>query len=115
MKYVNGFLLIVVAIGIIKIGFFNNNRLPVQNINQETQTQNSSGRNIQNSSSRNVQSNSLEDIGLDYYLEKYELSEDTEGIESKLQNFGCHQEIHIFRDGELVMRMVYFNNQIYEL
>lgn len=57
----------------------------------------------------------LSKIGLEYYVENYGTETGTEGIKSVVQNYGCHQEIHIFKDGELIMRLSYFNGKVYEL
>ena len=59
--------------------------------------------------------NKLSKIGLEYYTETYGAQLGTEGVESVVQNFGCHKEIHIFKDGVLVMRLSYFNGKVYEL
>lgn len=54
-------------------------------------------------------------IALDYYLEKYGDEVDTNDVKATLRNFGCHQEIHVFKDGKLVMRASYANGRIYEI
>lgn len=57
----------------------------------------------------------LGEIGLEYYVENYGTNGNIEGLESVVENYGCHKEIHIFKDGELVMRLTYFNGNVYEL
>ncbi|SCY45517.1 hypothetical protein [Alkaliphilus peptidifermentans] len=59
--------------------------------------------------------NSLGDIALEYYFEKYPEQAENEDIEARVKNFGCHKEIHIYNEGTQVMRMSYFNGQMYEL
>jgi len=59
--------------------------------------------------------NKLSQIGMEYYSETYGAQLGTEGVESVVQNYGCHKEIHIFKDGKLVMRLSYFNGKVYEL
>ncbi len=61
--------------------------------------------------------NSSEEIvkeGLDYYIEKYGQETDPSLLEAKRVDLGCHFEIHIFEEGELVMRLGYAG-KIYEL
>ncbi|WP_069999990.1 hypothetical protein [Cellulosilyticum sp. I15G10I2] len=57
----------------------------------------------------------LAQAGLDYYLEKSGDDPDSGDIESRIENFGCHSEVHIYKDGELVMRLAYFGGQMFEL
>ncbi len=57
----------------------------------------------------------LSQIGMAYYTENYAEKMGTEGVESRVQNLGCHKEIHIYKDGTLVMRLSYFNGKVYEL
>ncbi len=57
----------------------------------------------------------LSQVGLEYYAENYGEELGTDGVESKVQNLGCHSEIHIYKDGTLVMRLSYFNGKVYEL
>lgn len=56
----------------------------------------------------------LSDIGIEYYMEKIG-DQGLKDIEAVVRNFGCHREIHIFRDGNLVMRLTYSNGRVYEL
>ncbi|MDW7650906.1 MAG: hypothetical protein SCK29_04480 [Bacillota bacterium] len=53
----------------------------------------------------------LRQIGLEYYVANYN---DTD-VEAIVEDFGCHQEIHIYKDGELVKRIGYGNGQVYEI
>ncbi len=57
----------------------------------------------------------LGQLGLEYYLEQTGESVDSDNLKAVVENFGCHQEIHIYKSDELVMRMAYFNGQVYEL
>jgi hypothetical protein len=50
-------------------------------------------------------------IGLQYYAETYGDSD----VEAKVEDFGCHQEIYIFKDGVRVARIGYANGEVYEL
>lgn len=53
----------------------------------------------------------LQQIGLEYYAANYGDAE----VEAVVQDFGCHQEIHIYKDGELIKRIGYADGQVYEL
>ncbi|AOY77468.1 hypothetical protein [Clostridium formicaceticum] len=55
----------------------------------------------------------LSQIALEYYVENY--GDDGQEVRAVVRNFGCHQEIHIYKDGELVMKVTYANGQVYEL
>lgn len=48
--------------------------------------------------------------GLDYYRENY----GPEDVEAVVEDFGCHREIHVYRNGELVRRLHYRNGEVYE-
>ncbi len=63
--------------------------------------------------SRNNNDN-LSQMGLEYYLQQQGGEASSKGIESVIRNFGCHNEIHILKDGQLEMKLVYFNGQFYE-
>lgn len=52
----------------------------------------------------------LKQAGLAYYAQKY----GDDQVEAVVQDFGCHQEIHIYKDGQLVKRLGYAGGQIYE-
>lgn len=70
---------------------------------------------IQNLGATLTGGNSLADSGLEYYFEKFPDQIGNEDVEAKVQNFGCHKEIYIIRDGSRVMRLSYSNGKIYEL
>lgn len=53
----------------------------------------------------------LAQLGLAYYTDQYG---DT-GAEAQLQNLGCHQEVHIYQDGQLVAKIGYQGGQFYEI
>jgi len=57
----------------------------------------------------------LGDIALEYYFEKYPEQVENKDVEAVVQNFGCHKEIYIYKNGNRVMRMSYSNGKIYEL
>ncbi len=57
----------------------------------------------------------LAQIGVEYYLENYGEGVDPSEVRGVVENFGCHFEIHVYKNEELVMRAVYFNGQVYEL
>ena len=80
--------------------------------------QNSSGNNLEatlnNESSNNIVDPRAE-AALKYYAEKTGESIDSNTIQAIVENFGCHTEIHVYKNDELVMRTAYFNGQIYEL
>ncbi|MBS4021163.1 MAG: hypothetical protein KGZ79_01895 [Dethiobacter sp.] len=50
-------------------------------------------------------------IGLQYYAGTYGDSD----VEATVEDFGCHQEIYIFKDGVRVARIGYANGEVYEL
>ena len=49
--------------------------------------------------------------GLDYYRANF----GDEDVETVVEDFGCHQEIVIYRDKEMVKRFSFSNGTIYEL
>lgn len=53
----------------------------------------------------------LRQMGLEYYAAK---SGDT-AVEAEVRDFGCHQEIYILKDGQLVLRLAYRGGELYEL
>ncbi len=48
--------------------------------------------------------------GLQYYVEKYGDSD----VEATVEDFGCHQEIYIYKDGAQVARIGYAYVEVYE-
>jgi hypothetical protein len=56
----------------------------------------------------------LQQIGLDYYVQATG-EENLDNVEARVEDFGCHQEIHIYKDGQLVMKVGYASGQAYEL
>ena len=54
----------------------------------------------------------LSQKGLSYYSEKYEITENTKAV---VQNYGCHREIHIYEDNQLIMRLGYVFGRVYEI
>ncbi len=50
--------------------------------------------------------------GLDYYGANFG---DTEGLEATVDDFGCHQEISIHRNGEVIRRLSYSNGNFYDI
>lgn len=52
--------------------------------------------------------------GLDYYMQNYGDGVDPSLVEAKRVSFGCHFEIHIYKEGKLVMKLGYAG-KIYEL
>lgn len=53
----------------------------------------------------------LSQQGLEFYVAKYN---DTD-VEAQVQDFGCHQEIHIYKNGQLVARISYRGGEFAEL
>jgi len=53
----------------------------------------------------------LRRLGLDFYAARYG---DT-AVQAQVRDFGCHQEIYILKDGQLVMRLAYQGGELYEL
>ncbi|MBS4031094.1 MAG: hypothetical protein KGZ63_06720 [Clostridiales bacterium] len=58
-----------------------------------------------------VSTEELRQVGLEYYVANYN---DTE-VEAKVEDFGCHQEVHIYKDGQLIKKIGYGNGQVYEI
>ncbi len=54
-------------------------------------------------------------IALAYYFEKSGTPDDSEEVRAMLRRYGCHQEIHIYKNGQVVMKATYANGQIYEI
>lgn len=52
----------------------------------------------------------LRRLGLEYYAANYGDFD----VEAVLRDFGCHQEIHIYKNGQLVKRIVYLDGKLYE-
>lgn len=59
--------------------------------------------------------NDLSQKALEYYMENYGEEIGDEEVEAKVQNFGCHKEIYIFKDNQLVMKLSFANGQMYEI
>ena len=49
--------------------------------------------------------------GLSYYRTNYGDGD----VEAVVEDYGCHQEIHIYAEGQLVKRLNYSNGKVYEL
>jgi uncharacterized membrane protein YkgB len=60
-------------------------------------------------------SNSPSKIALEYYFEKYGDRSGSEDVYAMKRRLGCHDEIHVYRDSQVVMRAIYANGQIYEI
>lgn len=48
---------------------------------------------------------------LEYYVTTYNDAD----VEAEVQDFGCHQEIYIYKNGELIKRIGYGSGQMYEI
>ena len=53
----------------------------------------------------------LRQLGLKYYAANYG---DT-AVEAEVRDFGCHQEIYIIKDGQLILRLAYQGGELYEM
>lgn len=53
----------------------------------------------------------LAQAGVDYYRANF----GEEDVEAEVEDFGCHQEIVIYRDGEAVRRFSFVNGTIYDI
>jgi len=49
--------------------------------------------------------------GLSYYRANYGDGD----VEAVVEDYGCHQEIHIYAEGQVVKRFTYSNGNVYEL
>lgn len=58
-----------------------------------------------------VSEEQLRRLGLEYYAARY----GDAAVEAQVRNFGCHQEIFILKDGQLVLRLAYRRGELYEL
>ncbi|MBT9171724.1 MAG: hypothetical protein DDT21_00092 [Syntrophomonadaceae bacterium] len=58
-----------------------------------------------------VSEEQLRRLGLEYYAARY----GNAAVEAQVRNFGCHQEIFILKDGQLVLRLAYRRGELYEL
>ena len=63
------------------------------------------------SNSSSITNESLQQQGLAYYASN--TGETAE--EAVVKDFGCHQEIFIYKDGELVMRLAYASGRLFEI
>lgn len=54
----------------------------------------------------------LRRLALEYYAANY--GGDT-AVEADVRDFGCHQEIYLFKDGQLVKRFSYWRGELYEM
>lgn len=54
----------------------------------------------------------LRRLALEYYAANY--GDDT-AVEAEVRDFGCHQEIYIFKDGQLIKRFAYWRGELSEL
>ncbi|EEG78190.1 hypothetical protein [Dethiobacter alkaliphilus] len=54
----------------------------------------------------------LEQLGLNFYFEQTG-DEDVDSLRVDVQEFGCHQEIFIYKDGQQVMRIGHSRGQLY--
>jgi hypothetical protein len=67
-----------------------------------------------NSQSSGDYEEELRQTGLQFYLGTSGDS-DEEGLDVSVQDFGCHQEIFIYKDGQLIMRVGYAGGEAYEI
>jgi hypothetical protein len=58
-----------------------------------------------------VSAEQLQQMGLEYYAARYGYT----AVEAEVRDFGCHQEIYILKDGQLVLRLAYRGCELYEL
>jgi hypothetical protein len=56
----------------------------------------------------------LEQLGLVYYQEATG-DENMEDVRASVQDFGCHQEVYIYKGDQQVMRLSYAGGQMYQL
>lgn len=56
----------------------------------------------------------LEQLGLDFYRDNSG-DVDLDEVVASVEDFGCHQEVYIYKAGDLVMRVGYGNGQVYEI
>lgn len=52
---------------------------------------------------------------LTYYFDQVGEEVDKEKVEAVRKSFGCHFEIHIYYEGKIVMKLGYYNGQVYEV
>lgn len=59
--------------------------------------------------------NNSTQVVLEYYLEKYGDGTGSEGVSAAKVRLGCHEEIRVSRDGQVVMKGIYTNGKVYEI
>ncbi len=62
------------------------------------------------SSAAEASTEQIRRAGLEYYAANY----GDEAVEAVVQDFGCHQEIHIYKDGQLIKRLSHYGGRILE-
>ncbi len=60
-------------------------------------------------------SSDLGQLGMQFYLDNTGDTDDLEGLEAVVRDFGCHQETHIYRDEQLVMRVGFSRGQAFQM
>jgi hypothetical protein len=55
----------------------------------------------------------LEQLGVAYYVEA--TGDEEDDVRAAVQDFGCHQEIYIYKGDQQVMRLGYANGDVYQL
>ncbi|MFT9493976.1 hypothetical protein [Anaerosolibacter sp.] len=52
---------------------------------------------------------------LEYYLEKNNDPSNTEEVYAMKRRYGCHDEIHVYKGEQVVMKAIFTNGKIYEV
>ncbi len=58
-----------------------------------------------------ISNKELRQIGLEYYVANY----GDVNVEAVVEDFGCHQEIHIYKEGKIIKRIGYASGELYEI
>lgn len=59
--------------------------------------------------------NTLEEMAVAYYVENYGEQGNIDELEATVQNFGCHREIYLYQDSQVVLRLAYSNGEFFEI
>ena len=66
-------------------------------------------------SDRNCSSvNRPSQLALQYYIEKHGEPVEAEEHRASVRRLGCHEEIHVFKNGKVVTKMHYANGKVFE-
>ncbi|MDF2548236.1 MAG: hypothetical protein K0R93_3134 [Anaerosolibacter sp.] len=59
--------------------------------------------------------NEASQMALEYYLEKYSDPSNPDEAYAMKRRYGCHDEIHVYKDEQVVMKAIFTNGKVYEV